>query len=173
MPATSVGAKDYWIPPRFVSLVYFWRVWSVFFYFSWQESTESLSGKGKALSFLKNMGYTMEEASIAMERCGTYSAICFSFVCFSAALAFCFFKWCLSYFFGYNVVLFWKHPGFGYFTLPHVSFPYVLLFCIICHHLNPWLEAFYFAVWISVVAKHSTPHVTYPWMICLSFVEKL
>lgn len=40
-----------------------------------EESTESLSGKGKALSFLKNMGYTMEEASIAMERCGPDASV--------------------------------------------------------------------------------------------------
>lgn len=69
MPATGIGAKTIGSPLRFVSLVYVWRC-HFLFYFSWQENTDSLSEKEKALSFLKKMGYTMEEASIAMERCG-------------------------------------------------------------------------------------------------------
>ncbi|KAI8533671.1 hypothetical protein RHMOL_Rhmol10G0027500 [Rhododendron molle] len=40
-----------------------------------EENTDSLSGKEKALSFLKKMGYTMEEASIAMERCGPDASV--------------------------------------------------------------------------------------------------
>ena len=37
-----------------------------------QESTESLSDKDKTLSSLAKMGYTVEEASIAVDRCGVY-----------------------------------------------------------------------------------------------------
>lgn len=36
-----------------------------------QENTDSLSENDKNLRSLKNMGYPVEEAAIAMERCGT------------------------------------------------------------------------------------------------------
>ncbi|CAL5351833.1 unnamed protein product [Camellia sinensis] len=43
--------------------------------FSWQENTESLSDKEKTLLSLAKMGYTVEEASIAMDRCGPDASI--------------------------------------------------------------------------------------------------
>ncbi|XP_028094146.1 DNA (cytosine-5)-methyltransferase DRM2-like isoform X4 [Camellia sinensis] len=41
-----------------------------------EENTESLSDKEKTLLSLAKMGYTVEEASIAMDRCGAYLIIC-------------------------------------------------------------------------------------------------
>lgn len=37
-----------------------------------QENTDSLSETEKKLRSLQNMGYTVDEAAIAMERCGAY-----------------------------------------------------------------------------------------------------
>lgn len=37
-----------------------------------QEDTDSSSEKDKKLRSLKNMGYPVEEAEIAMERCGAF-----------------------------------------------------------------------------------------------------
>ncbi|XP_052196507.1 DNA (cytosine-5)-methyltransferase DRM2-like [Diospyros lotus] len=46
--------------------------------YSWsedEENTDSLSDKDKTLLSLANMGYTVEEASIAMDRCGPHASI--------------------------------------------------------------------------------------------------
>ena len=67
--------------------------------FSWQDSTDSLPIKDKNVLSLAKMGYTMEEASIAMERCGAYLIVyvrMYAHVCSYDAVACCFLKCLLS-----------------------------------------------------------------------------
>ena len=44
--------------------------------FSWQENTDSSFNKEKTVLSLANMGYTLEEASKAIDKCGEFNLIC-------------------------------------------------------------------------------------------------
>ena len=84
--------------------------------------------KDKTVLALAKMGYTMDEASIAMERCGVYLIVrvhMYLHVCSYDAVACCFLKW-FSYTFGLDIVYPENVHCYGYICHMYLSM-YVLI----------------------------------------------
>ena len=86
-----------------------WNVCFTLFYviehipnwFLFQENINSLSDKEKKLLFLADMGYTVEEASIAMDRCGAWLELCWFDSGVACLCANHVWKWILFLFFSF------------------------------------------------------------------------